>query len=61
MDKFYHKVKTRQEVAGEYGISERTLNKWFEREKLKIPPGLIYPCNLKLIYTTFGIPQNLTI
>lgn len=60
MDIFYSKAKTRKEIACEYGISERTLNRWLKREKLKIPSGLIYPRNLKTIYLKFGTPKNIT-
>ena len=51
--------KYRNVVAGEYGISIRTLNKWFERENFIIPRGLIDPAHLRLVYKTFGIPKHL--
>jgi len=52
------KRKYRNEVAKEYGISIRTLNRWFERENINIPRGFIDPAHLRLIYKTFGIPQR---
>ncbi len=50
--------KYRNIVARDYGISIRTLNRWFERENFDIPRGLIDPAHLRLIYKTFGIPQR---
>jgi hypothetical protein len=48
--------KTRLEVAEEYSISVETLRSWLKKAKIRIPPGLISPRNLKIIYYTFGIP-----
>jgi len=42
-------AKTRKEVAKEYGISERTLYRWFKKANLYIPPGLIDPYHLQII------------
>jgi hypothetical protein len=53
------KAKTRQEVAHEYGICVKTLNRRFIKEKLNIPPGLIFPVKLKIIYSAFGLPVRL--
>jgi predicted site-specific integrase-resolvase len=50
------KAKTRQEVAQEYGIDRKTLYRWLIKAKIKIPSGLIKPCNLKIIYKSFGVP-----
>lgn len=37
------KVKTRQNIADEYGINPKTLKRWLQKENIKIPPGLIAP------------------
>lgn len=58
MDSPIIKAKTRQEVAAEYGIDRKTLNKWFKMADLNIPNGLIKPCNVFKIYDTFGFPAN---
>ncbi|WP_175574375.1 helix-turn-helix domain-containing protein [Algoriphagus marinus] len=50
------KVKTRQQVADEYGISARTLSRWFQNKKLRIPKGLLSPKVQELIYQEFGKP-----
>ena len=36
------KVKTRQEVAEEYGICPKTLNRWFKKADIYIPSGLLW-------------------
>jgi hypothetical protein len=59
METLVLKAKTRQEVAREYGISVKTLNRWIKKENLKISPGLIYPNQVRIIYETFGIPSNM--
>jgi hypothetical protein len=53
--------KYRYQVAEEYGISVRTLNRWFKREHLDIPNGIISPFHLKIIYRTFDIPAKLKV
>ena len=53
-------VKTRQQMAIEYNISVRTLNRWIQKEKLDIPPGRLLIKHQRLIYKTFGDPDVLT-
>jgi hypothetical protein len=55
------KAKTRTELSVEYGISLKPLKRWFKREKLNIPNGLIDPFHPRIIYETFGVPQNMKI
>lgn len=50
------RTKTRQEVACEYGIDRKTLNRWLKRTNLSITNGLICPSEMELIYQTFGNP-----
>jgi hypothetical protein len=52
------KAKSRQEVAAEYGISVRTLNRWFKKVNLDIPSGLIDPLHSEIIYQAFGKPKR---
>jgi len=58
MDANNLKAKTRKEVAEEYGISPRTLARWFKKVNLRILPGLIDPNHLQIIYETFGAPKD---
>ena len=51
-------AKSRQEIAEEYCISTKTLNRWLKRAKLNIPNGLITPLNLLKIYGVFGLPKK---
>jgi len=52
------KAKTRAQIAVEYGISPRTLRRWFLKSKLKVPSGLLKPNTLRSIYDAFGNPVN---
>ena len=61
METFYLKSKSRAEVANEYGINVRTLYRWLKKAKIKLPLGLIKPCDLQITYNTFGIPKNLEV
>jgi hypothetical protein len=47
------KAKSRQEIANEFGISSKTLSRWFLKENLQIPKGLISPKNQDVIYEKF--------
>lgn len=58
MESLIIKSKTRQEVAEEYGIDRKTFYRWLKKANIKIPAGLIKPCDLRLIYETFGVPKS---
>jgi len=49
-------AKTRKQLADEYGISVRTLNRRLYRYGIKPPPGLILPAWQKKIYKLLGNP-----
>lgn len=51
------KVKTRQEIAEEYGISRRTFQRWLKKQNIELPNGLVTPKEQELIYQNFGNPQ----
>jgi DNA invertase Pin-like site-specific DNA recombinase len=51
------KVKSRQEIAIEYGINRKTLQRWLDRENIKLPHRLLLPREQDIIYQTFGWPQ----
>ena len=53
--------KSRKIVADEYGISVRTLYRWLKKANINIPPGIVKPFNLNIIYETFGPPKSLTL
>ena len=51
-------AKTREQIADQYGISTKTLKKWFNNAGLKIPSGLICPSDQEKIYQHLGVPQE---
>jgi|WetSurMetagenome_2_1015567.scaffolds.fasta_scaffold159407_2 hypothetical protein len=53
------KVKTRQEVADEYGTTTRTLMRRLSKEGVMLPHGNIFPGSCKEIYHKLGIPPAL--
>jgi len=52
------KAKTRTEIASEYGISRRTLQRWLKKEDISLSKGLVKPDDLRKIYKRFGKPLN---
>ena len=51
------KSKTRAEVANEYGINVQTLSRRLRKANIVLPRGVIMPCDLQIIYDTFGPPE----
>ena len=51
-------AKTRQQIAMEYGVCTKTLNKWLKFADIELPPGIINPYNVNLIYTKLGTPNK---
>ena len=51
-------VKTRQEIANEYGITRHTLLAWLKKAHIKLPSGLVPPKYQKQIYEEFGYPKS---
>jgi hypothetical protein len=51
-------AKSRQQIADEYGICTKTLNKWLKEERIKVKRGLITPKRQAIIYRKLGTPQN---
>lgn len=54
------KAKTRQEIAAEYGIDPRTLQKWLQKHQVAIPTGAICPKDQERIYAALGQPKEET-
>lgn len=53
------KVKTRQEIAEEYGISRRTFQRWLKKQNIELPAGLLTPREQEIIYQNFGYPHRM--
>ena len=49
-------VKTRQEIAQEFGISRRTFQRWLKKHNIVLPSGLVTPKVQAQIYEKFGFP-----
>jgi transposase-like protein len=52
-------TKTREAIAGEYGVCPRTFRRWLKRANVKLPSGNLTPKYQDLIYETFGFPRIL--
>lgn len=48
------KVKTRQQIADEFGIDRKTLYRWLKRRKIDIEVGLLTPSDQAKIYNTWS-------
>lgn len=53
-----NKAKSKKEIANEFGICVKTLNKWLTRESINLPKGLISPKDQVVIYRKLGVPKN---
>jgi hypothetical protein len=51
-------VKTKKQMAGEYGVCSKTFVEMLKRNNISIERRLITPKEQELIYTVLGIPQN---
>jgi hypothetical protein len=51
-------VKTRQQIAREYGISVKTLNRRLAKVNIVIERGILFPKTLSEIYASLGVPKS---
>jgi hypothetical protein len=49
-------VKTKQQMADEYGVCRKTFNKLLEKKNISIERGLITPRDQMNIYNELGTP-----
>jgi methylphosphotriester-DNA--protein-cysteine methyltransferase len=52
-------VKTRQEIAAEYGISPRTLRRWLKKHNIILPNRMLCPNEQKIVYNLLGSPNQI--
>lgn len=57
----YGGVKTKQQMADEYGVCRKTFNRLLLKKNIKIERGLISPRDQMLIYSELGIPGSMKI
>jgi len=50
-------VKTRQQIAVEYGVCVPTLKRWLKKRNVPIPTGLLFPKDQQRIYAALGKPK----
>lgn len=50
--------KTRQELAMEMGICTKTLSRWFKKNNIKVPNGLIPPLKQQEIRQQLGFDNK---
>jgi len=51
-------VKTKKQMAEEYGVCSKTFNEMLRRNKISIERRLITPKEQEAIYSVLGIPKN---
>ncbi len=52
-------VKTKQQMAEEYGVSRKTFQRLLQKRKIVLDRGLIYPKDQANIYKELGFPQSI--
>jgi hypothetical protein len=52
-------VKTKQQMADEYGVCRKTFNKLLWKKQIKLDRGLISPKDQQVIYEKLGNPNSL--
>ncbi len=52
------KVKTRQEIASEYGITVKTLKHSLKNKGIILPQGCVFPNDCQRIYEALGPPSE---
>ncbi len=58
MENHYGGVKTKQQMADEYGVCRKTFNKLLIKKKIKLDRGVISPREQQNIYNKLGIPNS---
>jgi hypothetical protein len=52
-------VKTKQQMAYEYGVSRKTFHKLLQKRQIILDRGLIYPKDQENIYKALGLPESI--
>lgn len=59
MDNHYGGVKTKQQMADEYGVCRKTFNRLLLKNRIRLDRGLISPKDQLSIYNKLGIPDSI--
>jgi hypothetical protein len=54
-------VKTKQQMADEYGVCRKTFNRLLQKKQIKLDRGLISPKDQMNIYNELGTPNGIEI
>jgi hypothetical protein len=52
-------VKTKQQMADEYGICIKTFDRLLRKKHIELDRGLIYPKDQLRIYNELGFPESI--
>ena len=52
-------VKTKQQMADEYGVCRKTFVRLLVKRSIRLERGLIYPKDQESIYNVLGVPVTL--
>jgi hypothetical protein len=56
MDYHYGGVKTKQQMADEYGVCRKTFNRLLLKKNIRLGRGVISPRDQLIIYNELGMP-----
>lgn len=59
MENHYGGVKTKQQMADEYGVCRKTFNKLLQKKQIRLDRGLIFPKDQINIYSKLGPPKGI--
>lgn len=59
MDTQISGVKTKTQMADEYGVCRKTFVKQLKQKQIKLDNGLIYPKDQVNIYNKLGLPSSI--
>jgi len=59
MNNQYCGVKTKQQMADEYGVCRKTFARLLVKKNIRLERGLIYPKDQESIYNVLGEPVTL--
>lgn len=59
MENHYGGVKTKQQMADEYGVCRKTFNKLLQKKQIRLDRGLIFPKDQINIYSELGPPNGI--
>ena len=51
-------VKTKQQMADEYGVCRKTFHRLLQKRQIVLDRGLIYPKDQEHIYRELGLPES---